>query len=151
MKFLKILQLLFPKKERLSHDDDLSANFKVKELLHPETEWHHLTKEQQLNIKRLVRRLERLRVLENKAFLINYPGRHNAGFRTRKQNKSVGGAKNSYHLKGMAADIAVPDGSLRSIAIKARDIFGGVILYEHRGFIHLDLRDLEGRKYHPNF
>ena len=142
---------VFRKKERKSKEENLSCNFKVKEFLNPLTEWHDLTRDQQANIKRLVSRLERLRVLFNKPFIINTTGRYNAGFRTKEQNRIVGGAKNSYHMKGMAADIAVPDGDLRIVAIYARDIFGGVILYESNNFIHLDIRDLEGKKYHPDF
>ena len=134
----------------MTKGDRLSCNFKVEEFLHPETEWHHLTKEQQFNIKRLVSRLERLRVLFNKPFIINTTGRNNAGFRTREQNAKVGGAKNSYHMKGMAADVAI-NGDLRRVAINARDIFGGVILYENKKFIHLDIRDLEGKKFQPDF
>lgn len=151
MNIVNLLKLLFPKQEKLSHDDDLSANFKVGELLHPSTKWQDLTREQRLNIRRLVGRLERLRVLFNTPFIINTSGRRNAGFRTPEQNRFIGGATKSYHMKGMAADIAVPKGDIRRVALTAQDMFGGVILYEEMNFIHLDLRDLEGKVYHPEF
>ena len=141
----------FRKKERKSKEDDLSLNFKVKEFLNPSTEWHDLTRDQQQNIKEVVIRLERLRVLFNKPFIINTVGRNNAGFRTPEQNLLVEGAKNSYHMKGKAVDVHPVGVDLRTFALAARDIFGGVILYEHRRFVHLDIRDLEGNKYHPSF
>ena len=64
---------------------------------------------------------------------------------TRKTNellrrRSEGVAKNSYHIKGMAVDINVPNVSLRRL----RDIAiglqrGGVGYYPRHGFVHVDV------------
>jgi len=68
-----------------------------------------------------------------------------SGYRTKRTNdmlrrKSEGVAKNSYHIKGMAVDINVPNVSLR----KLRDIAlglkkGGVGYYPSHNFIHVDV------------
>lgn len=39
---------------------------------------------------------------------VEVPVNVNSGYRSPEHNKSVGGKENSYHLKGMAADIVVP-------------------------------------------
>ena len=57
----------------------------------------------------------------------------------------VGGAKNSYHVKGMAADITVSGISNREVAKYAAQITNGVGLYNYTGgFVHVDVR---GAKY----
>jgi len=66
----------------------------------------------------------------------------NSGYRTPEYNATLSGAAlNSYHIKGMAADISPIDGSsstLQLIASKARELgFGGVALYSS-GFVHVD-------------
>ena len=52
----------------------------------------------------------------------------NSGFRTVKHNRNVGGAKASYHCKGMAADIVVKGHSAKEVAKYADSILdkGGV-------------------------
>jgi len=55
----------------------------------------------------------------------------------RRRNRNV--AKNSYHMRGMAADIRLPGVSpntLRKLALKMKA--GGVGYYPRAGFIHLD-------------
>lgn len=146
MKIFKSLQSFL--KEKKDRNDQLSCNFRVREFLHPETEWHDLTREQQQNIKQLVIRLEKMRVLYNRPFIINTKGRNNAGFRTIEQNAKVGGAKNSYHMKGMAADVYPVDIELRDFALTAKKFFGGVITYPANNFVHVDMRDLEGKEYY---
>lgn len=63
-----------------------------------------------------------------------------SGYRSKQHNDKVGGAKNSYHLKGKALDL-VPDMNCkltyRAVAIYARRVgFKGIIVYE--GHIHVD-------------
>lgn len=68
-----------------------------------------------------------------------------SGYRTKRTNemlrrRSEGVAKNSYHIKGMAVDINVPNVSLR----KLRDIAlglqkGGVGYYPTHNFVHVDV------------
>jgi len=68
-----------------------------------------------------------------------------SGYRTRRTNemlrrRSEGVAKNSFHIKGMAVDINVPNVPLRTV----RDIAlglqkGGVGYYPAHGFVHVDV------------
>ena len=53
----------------------------------------------------------------------------------------MGGAKASYHVKGMAADITVTGVSNRDVAIYAATVTNGVGLYDYTGgFVHVDVR-----------
>lgn len=63
-----------------------------------------------------------------------------SGYRTAKKNKDVGGAKNSYHLKGKALDIKFKNckNTLEEISQVAKRYFNGVILYKYH--IHVDVR-----------
>lgn len=68
-----------------------------------------------------------------------------SGYRTRKTNamlrgRSRGGvAKNSYHIKAMAIDIALESRSVRQIAAAARSLnAGGVGRYTRSNFVHVD-------------
>ena len=54
-----------------------------------------------------LQRLDRARELAGVPFVIN------SGFRCAKHNKKIGGVPNSAHLRGLAADIAVPDSETR--------------------------------------
>lgn len=65
-----------------------------------------------------------------------------SGYRSVAYNIKVGGAKNSYHIKGMAADINVTGVANRDVAIYASGIANGVGLYDYTGgFVHVDVRD----------
>lgn len=48
-----------------------------------------------------------LELLEDIRKYFNAPVRINSGYRSPEHNASIGGAKGSYHVKGMAADIVV--------------------------------------------
>ncbi|AWK86714.1 hypothetical protein DEW08_11100 [Azospirillum thermophilum] len=67
------------------------------------------------------------------------------GFRSRKTNamarrRSRGVAKESYHMRGMAVDIRLPDTDLRGLAGIARGMqAGGVGYYARSGFVHVDV------------
>lgn len=68
-----------------------------------------------------------------------------SGYRTPTHNAKVGGAKYSYHMRGMAVDIKVNGVSTKKVA-KALDklVEGcGIIVYE--SWVHFDTRD--GKKY----
>lgn len=66
-----------------------------------------------------------------------------SGYRTAAYNKKVGGADNSYHVKGMAADITCKKFNAAEIGLCAAALgFKGVIIYRNR-FTHVDTR--EGR------
>lgn len=72
----------------------------------------------------------------------------NSGYRTPTRNKEVGGAKYSYHMRGMAADIRINDMSAKEIANKLNAIVSpdecGIIVYE--SWVHLDTRSGKYRK-----
>ena len=54
-------------------------------------------------------------------------------------SKSRGVAKKSYHMKGMAMDIAIPDVKLNDLREAAVELkLGGVGYYPRSGFIHVD-------------
>ena len=67
-----------------------------------------------------------------------------SGYRCPKTNamlrgNSRGVAKNSYHMKGMAVDIACPSRSVRQVASAARSLgAGGVGRYSRSAFTHVD-------------
>jgi uncharacterized protein YcbK (DUF882 family) len=69
-----------------------------------------------------------------------------SGYRCANCNKAVGGAENSYHLFGMAADIWVEGISPRQLAEVAENIgFDGIGIYPDQGFVHVDVRGYRAR------
>lgn len=78
---------------------------------------------------------------------IGKPVHINSGYRTPTRNKDVGGAKYSYHMRGMAADIRVDGMSAKEIANKLNEIVPeecGIIVY--KSWVHLDTRYRKYRK-----
>lgn len=67
-----------------------------------------------------------------------------SGYRSPRTNamlrrNSGGVARNSYHLKGQAADIRVPGSSIKKVRNAARALrVGGVGYYPRSGFVHVD-------------
>ncbi|QYJ80302.1 DUF882 domain-containing protein [Shewanella acanthi] len=54
-------------------------------------------------------------------------------------NKSGGVAKKSYHMRGMAMDIAIPSVNLKTLRDAALSLkLGGVGYYPKSGFVHVD-------------
>lgn len=91
--------------------------------------------------------IELLEVLETIRNHFNEPVIINSGYRTPTWNTRVGGAKNSYHVKGMAADIRVKNVSPKEVAKYASEYMkdhGGVICYTN--FVHVDVREKYYRK-----
>lgn len=70
----------------------------------------------------------------------------NSGYRTPSHNAKINGAGNSYHCKGMAADIRVKGHSSKEVAEYANNILdkGGIIRYNN--FVHIDTRESKYRK-----
>ena len=90
----------------------------------------------------LVDAIQRLRVLAAKPLTIN------SGFRCITHNAKIGGADDSQHCKGTAADIATPKGFTDEKFFElARQIpefeTGGMGIYDGR--IHVDVRRTGGR------
>lgn len=71
-----------------------------------------------------------------------------SGYRSKKTNdmlrrKSRSVARNSYHMKGQAADIRVPGSSTRKVRNTARALrIGGVGYYPRSSFVHVDTGDI---------
>ena len=85
-----------------------------------------------------------LALLEELRTHFGAPIKINSGYRSPEHNAKVGGAKGSYHVKGMAADIVV-----RGVPAKAVYSYlagmhnGGVGKYSR--FTHVDVRDGKAR------
>ncbi len=65
----------------------------------------------------------------------------NSGYRTPQHNATLeGAARNSLHMRGMAADIRIPGVSVERLGKLVRAIgAGGVGFYPSKGFIHVDV------------
>lgn len=84
---------------------------------------------------------ELLEVLETIRNHFKAPCIINSGYRTPSHNRKIKGAANSYHCKGMAADIVIKGHSTKEVAEYAKSILdnGGVIIYNN--FVHIDVRE----------
>lgn len=86
------------------------------------------------NVRRLMYKLEALRRKAGSA-----PITINSGFRSINHNRNVGGASNSQHTYGIAADIVVSGKTVSQVNSIARTCgFSGIILYST--FNHVDSR-----------
>ena len=83
----------------------------------------------------LIRMLQVARDLYGKSMIIS------SGCRCIKHNRNVGGAANSAHITGMAADIATPTGVDRYLIIKAliQAGFERLGINFNKKFIHVDI------------
>lgn len=110
-------------------EKNVSAHFKVKEFINAKYGNTGKIDDDLIEI------VESLRQLINKPIKIT----PNGGYRTAEQNRESGGADNSYHMKGMAADIQVEDMSPTKVAIYAAMVGArGVGVYDT--FTHVDSR-----------
>jgi uncharacterized protein YcbK (DUF882 family) len=125
-----------------SFDEQLTPNFRLKEF--HSKDGASMPYDVYLNIKELAKQLQHLRDINEKPITIN------SGYRSRELNRKVGGASNSYHMKGMAADFTI-----RGITPKqVREIIevqcdlgkmpcGGLGAYST--FTHYDIRKTKAR------
>ena len=113
---------------------NLSEHFKAKEFQSKDKNKYMLVCE------------ELIAVLETIRNHFDAPVIINSGYRTPSWNSKVNGASNSYHCKGMAADIVVKGHSSEEIAKYADSIMkqGGIIKYTN--FVHVDVREEKYRK-----
>ena len=79
-----------------------------------------------------------LHKLEQAREIANIPFRITSGYRTADHNEKVGGVKNSSHLKGVAADVAVSSGNERYIVLNALIRAGFKRIGVAKTFIHCD-------------
>jgi len=81
----------------------------------------------------------------------NKPMTVSSGYRTPAYNVKIGGATNSYHTSGMAADIFVDGVKPLEICRCAETAFiemkiaGGICLYTKQSFVHIDVRSAKWR------
>lgn len=88
-----------------------------------------------------------LTLLESIRKEIGEPIHVTSGYRCAKHNSEVGGARNSRHLYGQAADIWADDTSPEEIYNMACTLmpgYGGVIKY--KTFVHVDVRNTKYRE-----
>jgi len=88
--------------------------------------------------KNLIELLEQIREHFNAPITIN------SGYRSPEHNAKVGGAKGSYHVKGMAADIVVK-GVPPSRVYNYLNTFHNGGLGRYKTFTHIDVRDGKAR------
>ena len=96
------------------------------------------------NVKKLA---EQLQVLRD---YLGVPIHINSGYRTMAHNKVIGGEKNSYHLKGMAADITVRDLTSSKVNFAIDYLIGEKRMKQgglghYVGFTHYDIRRKKAR------
>lgn len=81
--------------------------------------------------------------------IVGKPVTVTSGVRCEAHNKKVGGAANSFHLRGLAADINVGGMSSEKLAAIAEQVpqfqNGAIITYKGRNFIHVDTRGYKVR------
>ena len=81
-------------------------------------------------------------MLQELRYGIGRPFHINSGYRSPEHNLSVGGAENSFHLRGMAFDISTRNLDRTELVRQAKELgFRGIGYYT--SFIHLDTRDRE--------
>lgn len=106
----------------------VSENFKIKEFKCKDGSDEIL-----LDSSFILAKLQKIRTHFGKPMHIN------SAYRTVSYNKSVGGAKNSYHTKGMAFDIVISGVDLDEICKFAQSI-GVLGIIRYNTFVHLDAR-----------
>jgi uncharacterized protein YcbK (DUF882 family) len=81
---------------------------------------------------------------EVREYLGNQPMKVNSWYRCPEWNTTVGGASDSYHMKGQAVDFTIKTMTPRQVQAKLRKIWGasGIVkgLGAYKGFTHVDRR-----------
>ena len=109
----------------------ITKNFRLDEFECPCCGGNHIS-------RRLVHALQELRDLAGAPITVT------SGLRCEAYNESVGGAEQSQHLYGRAADIVIQGlhpVEMERLAEKVTRLrTGGIGVYPHNGFIHVDVR-----------
>lgn len=115
---------------------DLSKNFSKSEFACPHCKTTFVTKE-------LVDALQELRDLAMAAV------RTLSTYRCALHNKKIGGAPNSLHMAGKAADIQIDGLNVVEVAELAKKVpafkEGGIGIYPQEHFVHVDVREKKAR------
>ena len=92
-------------------------------------------------------RQELLTALEDLRALVGRPIHVNDAYRCPVHNAAVGGAPNSEHMLGLAADIRIEGMTPAEMYKVARQVpaFKGIGVAEHQNYIHVDVRAAEAR------
>lgn len=119
----------------------LSEHFKLGEFIQSRTACGQNILAQFVYHKDIV---DNIRYLHDKLLLplrqaINAPITITSGYRCRALNMAVGGAANSLHLWGLAADISA--GDRQSLLIETARLFKFHELIIHKTYIHLSLKE----------
>lgn len=114
---------------KVNGEEKLTENFKVKEFACKD------------GSDKILIDMELVCLLQTIRKKIEFPIKIISGYRTETYNNSIQGAKNSYHVKGMAADIQCDHINIYELAmLLVRIGFNCVIIYPIKKFIHIDTR-----------
>jgi len=115
----------------------LTQNFNLSEFA--SKDGSDFTLEAKLNLAVLAENLQIIRDHFGRAISIN------SGYRSKAYNESIGGAENSFHIKGMAADLRIEGvspkalyGQIQMLIDAGKIMQGGLGLYDT--FVHYDIR-----------
>lgn len=121
---------------------NLSSNFTLAELTLSQTAArlnldNSPSPEALANLKRVATLLEQIRTLVGKPVLVS------SGYRSPAVNKAVGGAANSAHVLGLAADINCPGVTPAALAhlIKCSSIRFDQLILEYDRWVHIGLSE----------
>ena len=126
--------IIYAYSKKKDGNKSLSANFKVKEFACTDGS------DPIFIAPELVEVLQKIRTHFGKAVKIN------SAYRTPTRNKKVGGAAQSQHLYGTAADIKITGVSPKRVALYAETLMpnsGGIGIYSN--FTHIDVRETKSR------
>ena len=116
-------------------DDKITKHFKVKEFACKDGSPIVFVDEYLANLLNILRET------------IKKPVTVTSGYRTPEHNKKVGGAKYSFHMRGMAADIIVKGMTPKDVAKELDKLAPnscGIIVY--KSWVHFDTRNSKYRK-----
>jgi len=80
--------------------------------------------------------VQRLQVIHD---IVSLPIEIWSGYRCKKHNTEVGGAKSSLHMLGNASDIHIKKYNMEDLAILLINWSGGFHFYKKENFIHIDI------------